>query len=136
MFVSKSLCMYEGLCVKGSLCKSVCEKTAKVSVMFCLSDNFHILTIYIFTSSHLHLITSSHLSMLTSASLHITHLHIFTSSQLYILINIFVFAPYTCTSFLFEASSFYRDIFIYFSLSYTSRYTSLHSWAIRRLVSN
>ena len=109
------------------MCKSVCEqKIGKASVTSYFSWLVSPFSYcHLFTFSHLNLITLSHLQMLTSSSLHVTHLYIFTSFHAHQ--YLFLCALYIYIFFL-------SDIFIYFPLSYISRYTSLGSRAIRRLV--
>ena len=84
-----------------------------------------IFSFFPFTSSHLHIFISSHPHIFKYSHLHLFTSHIFTSSELFILINIFLFAPYTCTYCFFETSW-------YIFLSVTHPYFS--SLSGRRLV--
>ena len=99
----KSACVQKGLCVKVFECKSVCEKSAKVSVM-----SFFSLIIFPFfplTSSHPHICISSHPQIFRCSHLHVcasSHLQRFTYSSVFFICVLYMYI------FSFETSSNFK----------------------------
>ena len=120
------------LCVEAFVCKRVCV----CDVTF-LCDHVLVFPIYIFTSSRRPL-TSSNAHIFVSSRHTSSHLHSFAYSSIFFdsrLIFIFIYLYIYIYIFLWDIFMF-KENFTYYSLTYTSRYTSVRSRAIRRLAIN